>query len=75
MATSIRLSEETEKRLNFLAKETGRTKAYYLRELIEQGIEDLEDYYLAARVLERIEKGEETLITLEEVERELGLED
>jgi len=59
MATSIRLAPEMEKRLDFLAAQTGRTKAFYLRELIERGLEDLEDYYLAADVLERVRKGEE----------------
>ena len=53
MATSIRLAPEIEQRLAYLAAKTGRTKAYYLREIIEQGIEEMEDYYLAADVLER----------------------
>ena len=38
MATSIRLAPEMEQRLDFLASQTGRTKAYYLREIIEQGL-------------------------------------
>lgn len=74
MATSIRLSPETERRLDNLAERTGRTKAYYLRELIESGLEDLEDYYLASEVMERVRKGEE-VYTTEEVRRELGLDD
>lgn len=41
MATSIRLAPETEQRLDYLATHTGRTKAYYLREIIEQGIGDI----------------------------------
>ena len=36
MATSIRLSPETEQRLALLASQTGRTKAFYLREIIER---------------------------------------
>ncbi|MDP1683405.1 MAG: ribbon-helix-helix protein, CopG family [Burkholderiales bacterium] len=75
MATSIRLDIETEQRLDHLAAQTGRTKAYYLRELVKNGLEDLEDYYLAAATMERVRKGEETLFTLEEVERDLGLAD
>ncbi|MBU1568078.1 MAG: CopG family transcriptional regulator [Proteobacteria bacterium] len=51
MASSIRLTPETEQRLNFLSSQTGRTKDFYLRETIERGIEDLEDYYLAADVI------------------------
>ena len=73
MPTSLRLAPETEKRLDFLAAQTGRSKAYYLREMIEQGLEELEDYYLAAEVLERIRKGAEGARPLAEVERDLGL--
>lgn len=72
--TSIRLAPETEKRLDLLVSQTGRTKDYYLREIIERGPEDTEDYYLAAHVLERVRKGQEQIYTVEEVRNELGLE-
>lgn len=71
MPTSIRLSTEIEQRLNFLTAETGRSKAFYLREMIERGLEEMEDYYLAAEVLERIRRGEEDVITAEEFWRGL----
>lgn len=75
MATSVRLAQETEQRLDFLASNTGRTKAYYLREIIEQGIEDMEDYYLAANVLERVRKGQEQVHSAADVRRDLDLDD
>jgi RHH-type rel operon transcriptional repressor/antitoxin RelB len=75
MATSIRLPHDIEKRLDFLSTQTGRTKAFYLRELIEQGIQDLEDYYLAADVLERVRKGQEKVYSAAEVRKSLGLDD
>ncbi|OIP45424.1 MAG: CopG family transcriptional regulator [Deltaproteobacteria bacterium CG_4_10_14_3_um_filter_60_8] len=75
MATSIRLAAEIEKRLDFLAAHTGRTKAYYLREIIEQGIEELEDYYLAVDVLERIRKKQEQVHSAADVRKDLGLDD
>lgn len=75
MATSVRLSVETERRLAFLASQTGRTKAFYLREIIDRGLDDIEDYYLAADVLERIRKGEELVHTAVDVRKELGLDD
>jgi RHH-type transcriptional regulator, rel operon repressor / antitoxin RelB len=75
MATSIRLAPEMEKRLDYLAAQTGRTKAYYLRELVEQGLEDLEDYYLAAATVERIRKGEEPAYSATDVRKDLGLDD
>ncbi|MER8771610.1 ribbon-helix-helix protein, CopG family [Mesorhizobium sp. M0092] len=71
MPTSIRLSPEVEQRLDFLAAKTGRSKAYYLRELIERGLEDLEDYYLAAEVIERIRRGEEDVMRAEDFWRGL----
>lgn len=73
MATSIRLDPALEARLDHLARQTGRSKAYYLRELIERGIDDLEDFYLAAAVRERVRKGEEPVLSLDQVERDLGL--
>ncbi len=75
MATSIRMAPEMEQRLDFLATQTGRTKAFYLRELIERGLEDLEDYYLAADVLERVRKGEEKVYSAAEVRESLDLDD
>lgn len=74
MATSIRLAIETEQRLDFLAAQTGRTKAFYLREVIERGIEELEDYYLATDVLERVRKGEEKVYSTAQVRKDLGLD-
>ena len=43
---AIRLPEEIEKRLDALAKATGRTKTFYAREAILEHLEDLEDIYL-----------------------------
>lgn len=51
MPTSIRLAPDVEQRLDALAKQTGRSKAYYLRELIESGLGDMEDRYLAEKRL------------------------
>lgn len=57
MATSIRLAPEIEQRLDVLATRTGRTKAFYLREIIENGLEDLEVRYLAAETAGRASTG------------------
>ncbi len=75
MPTSIRLEPEIEARLDALAARTGRTKAYYLRQLIENGLQDLEDYYKAVEVSERIRRGEEKTRPWAEVRHELGLDD
>ncbi len=75
MPTSVRLDAELEARLDLLAKKTGRTRAYYLREIIERGLDEMEDYYLAADVLERVRKGEEKTHPAAEVRKDLGLDD
>jgi RHH-type transcriptional regulator, rel operon repressor / antitoxin RelB len=75
MPTSIRLEANLERRLDVLARETGRTKAFYLREIIARGIEDMEDYYRAEQVMQRVRRGEEKVYSLAEVSAELGLDD
>ena len=72
---SVRLPAELEQRLEALAKATGRSKTYYVREALIEKIEDMEDLYLAGAVLERIASGEEKTAPLADVERELGLAD
>ena len=72
---AIRLSPAIEKRLERLAKRTGRTKTYYAREAILQHLEDLEDVYLAEQAYARYLKGEKKTIPLEEIMKRLGRDD
>jgi RHH-type rel operon transcriptional repressor/antitoxin RelB len=71
---AIRLPEEVEKRLERLARRTGRTKTYYARQAILEHLEDLEDVYLAEEALDRIRQGKDRTFTLEEVMKRYGLE-
>ena len=66
---AIRLDPEIEKRLELLAKKTGRTKTFYARQAILEHLEDLEDGYLALKRLEKAGR----IFTADEVKRELGL--
>ena len=75
MATTIVFSPETEERLDFLASKTGRSREYFLREIVERGMDDLEDYYLSKEVLDRIRTGKERVYSSAEVRRDLGLDD
>lgn len=72
---AIRLPQAIEKRLEKLARRTGRTKSFYVREAILQHLEDLEDLYLAERTLKRIRDGEEKTFSLEDVLKRHGVED
>ena len=67
------LTAETERRLNALAKETGRPKSFYLSEVIEKGIEDVGDYYRAHAIMERVHRGEEKVYSAAEVRAYLEL--
>ena len=71
---AIRLPEDIEKRLDQLAKRTGRTKTYYAREAVLAHIEDLEDTSLAEATLEDIRAGRSKTIPLESVMKKHGLE-
>ena len=74
MPTSIRLDPEIEQRLDQLAAKTGRTKAFYIRELIHNGLQDLEDYYLAMQVSDRVRTGKEKTYSLAEARSLLEME-
>ena len=71
----IRIPKSIGQRLDTLAKRTGRTKTFYIREAILDHLDDLEDIYFAEKVLERVRSGEEPVSSLDEVEHRLGLED
>ena len=68
---TIRLPEEMNSRLNFLAEATKRPKSFYVREALERSLEDIEDVYLAEAALERFRASGEKAVPLEEVMKEL----
>lgn len=71
---AIRLPEDIEKRLDRLAKRTGRTKTYYAREAVLAHIDDLEDIYLAEKTLEDVRAGRSKTVPLESVMKKHGME-
>lgn len=71
---TVRLPENMDKRLSQLAKETHRSKSYYVKQALEEFLEEREDYLLALAAMERFEKGEEKAIPFEEILKKYGLE-
>ena len=67
---AVRLDPEMEDQLNRLAHETGRSKSYYVKQAIEDFLEEREEYLLALAVLEK----SEPRTSLAELRKELGLE-
>ncbi len=75
MATSVRIPEETQQRLDALAARTHRSRSFYLREAIERGLPQVEwEYDIAQRVAE-VRSGAVKTETLAEVVADLGLDD
>ena len=72
---SMRITTDVAKRLENLSAKTERTKAFYVKQALLEHLQDMEDYYMAEKVMERVRKGEERIYTLDEAEHELGLAD
>ena len=73
--TTIRLNPAVEARLDRLASRTGRTKAFYLRRLIEEHLDDLEDAYLGESAWEAFQTSGEATIPYDTLKQELALAD
>ena len=73
-SVSLRLPEKLSKRLDRLAKRTGRTKTFYMVEAIREHLDDLEDLYIAEQRLIAIREGRSKTIPLDEVMKKYGME-
>ena len=69
----VRFDTEILQRLNELAKRTGRTRSYYIKEAVEENLVDMELLYLAQSRSEEIRKGKSKTISLEELKNKYGL--
>ncbi len=66
---TVRLDPELEARLDELAEATGRSKSHYVRQALEEFLEDRADYLLAISLLEK----NDPTTSLDELRRELGI--
>lgn len=71
----VRLDTKIIERLNELARKTGRTKSYYIKEAIEENLVDMELVYLSQSRAEDVRKGKSKTISWEEVKQQNGLQD
>lgn len=74
MATSIRMPEELEERYTRLAKETGRSRSYYVNEALADSIDQLEYEYGLLKDVEDYRAGRLETYTLDEVRKRHGLD-
>lgn len=75
MATTIRLPDEIEQRINDLAASTRRSRSFYLREAVERALPELEWEYGIAQRAEDARSGRAKTVTLEQAVKDLGLDD
>lgn len=73
--TGLRLPEGLENRLNFLAHETRRSKSFYIREAIEEYLEEHEDALLATASYEDYVKNGKRGTSLDEIKKKYRLDD
>jgi RHH-type rel operon transcriptional repressor/antitoxin RelB len=66
---AVRLDQETETRLDKLAKETHRTKSYFVKRAIISFLDEMEDKLIAVA---RLEQENPTFLTSDELWRDLG---
>ncbi|QKF92734.1 DUF6290 family protein [Campylobacter sp. CCUG 57310] len=74
MQISVRLDKDIGTKLERLAKDTKRTKSFYVQEAIKRFLEDMNDYIDAMEELKKIESDSNPqFYTLDEVAKELGV--
>jgi RHH-type rel operon transcriptional repressor/antitoxin RelB len=75
MPTSVRITEDTQRRLDTLAEATSRSRAFYLRAAIERGLPQIEWEYGIAQRAEDVRSGRVQGVSLDQVVQDLGLDD
>ena len=71
---TVSLDPEIERRIGRLVARSGRAQAFFLRELVERSLDDVEDCCCAEAASERIRRGEAQTIPWEQLKKELGLD-
>ncbi|OHR17907.1 ribbon-helix-helix protein, CopG family [Corynebacterium sp. HMSC034A01] len=72
---SLRVDEDQKRRLDALARRTGRPASYYVHEALSAHLAELEYVDELETEADAIRRGELPTISLEELENELGLAD
>lgn len=73
MALSIRLTPEDEARLERLARRTGRSKTFYIREALHEHLDDLEERFWADEVVREWEDSGKQSRPAQDLWDELGV--
>ena len=71
---ALRLPADVEKRLEELARKTGRSKNEHALDAIVEHLDDLEDLALAEQRLEELRSGQATTVSLADMMKAHGVE-
>ena len=71
--TTIDLPQDIDSRLDRIAARIGLPKSGLFPALLRAGIDELEDYYLAVDVSDRVRRGDEAVSSATEARARLGL--
>lgn len=71
MTIAVKINVDLDRRLTELAKKTNRSKSSYVREAVENYVDDLEDFYLGQAVL----AANEPIYSAAEMRKMCGLDD
>ncbi len=71
---ALQLPADIEKRLDELARKTGRSKSDYVREAIVEHLDDLEDLYLAEERFRELQEGTAGTTSLADLMKSHGME-
>lgn len=69
----LRLPDDIENRPQSPTEKTGRSKTFYAKEAILKYLEEIEDINLADQALKAFRESGEEVISIDDLERELGL--
>lgn len=72
---TVRFPENIERRLDRLARATGRTKSFYMREALLRYLDEVEDTLEAEKTLSCVREGREQVLSSEEVGKMLDGEE
>ncbi len=73
MIVEVRLTDDQQKRLDALARQTGRSRSFYVKEAIEQHLDEVEGRYWADEVVARYDASDKKTKPWSEVKAELDL--
>lgn len=75
MPLSLTIPEDITARLHKLAKRTGQSEAACVINLVQEYLDDIDDYAIAERRYARIKAGKSELIPLSDLMKQYGLDD